>query len=209
MGSLAIALLLVLQGALPASAAERSILLLTPTTADARLDASHEAIRYWNEMLAELGVETRLGEPEVLVESPVARALENYARQVSTRAARLPAGDYEPNAPEALTSLDADIVVLLSRQDIMSFTWPMPRVDPPRYFVVIRSVRGPDRDDAMVSRHVVAHELGHTIGLVHNDDPHALMCGSCQPLTAESDDTGFLPLTDVDRARLVELHSAR
>ena len=162
----AIALLLVLQGAwpAPASAAERSILLLTPTAADARLDASHEAIGFWNEILAGVGVETRLAEPQIVVESSVARALENYARRIATRAGRLPAGDFEPAPPEALTRLDADIVVLLSRQDIMSFTWPLPRVDPPRYFVVIRSVRGPDRGDAMVTRHVVAHELGHAIG---------------------------------------------
>ncbi len=146
-----IALLLVLGGALPASAAERSILLLTPTAADARFDALHEAIRFWNETLADLGVETRLAKPHVVVESPVARALENYARRISQGAGRLPAGDAGPDPPGELTSLDADIVVLLSRQDILSFAWPMPTVDSPRYFVVIRSVRGPDRDDALVS----------------------------------------------------------
>ena len=206
MRSNTIVLLLVLSCAAPAAAAERSILVLTPTAADARLAASYEAIRHWNDLLEDLGVATRLAAPQIVVGSSSARAVENYARLIAQRAFRLPAGDAEPRPPDALTNLDGDIVVLLSRQDIMSFTWPMPQVDPPRHLVVIRSVRGPDRDDAMVSRQVVAHELGHAIGLGHNNDPHALMCGPCQPLTAESDDTGFLPLTDGDRARLVELH---
>ena len=131
---------------------------------------------------------------------------ENYARQVAQRATRLPAGDAEPPPPAALVDLDADIVVLLSRQDILSYTWPLPRVSPRRYLVVIRAVRGPYRTDAMVTRHVVAHELGHALGLDHNAEPHTLMCGPCQPLTAEPDATGFLPLTVGDRARLVELH---
>ena len=74
---------------------------------------------------------------------------------------------------------------------------------------MIRLARGLDRGDAMVSRHVVAHELGHALGLLHNESPHTLMCGPCQPLTSEPDETGFLPLTDAERARLVAFHGRR
>lgn len=189
-----------------AAAADRSVVVLAPSADDDRLEPAQEAIAFWNARLAELGVATRLAEPRVVVASPVARSVENYARSVAQRGVRLPGGEAEPDAPEELTGLAADIVLLLSRQDILSYTWPLPRIDPPRYLVVIRAVRGPDRGDAMVSRHVVAHELGHALGLLHNEHPDTLMCGPCQPLLSEPDDTGFLPLTDAERARLVELH---
>ena len=202
-------MLLVAWTALPVGAAQTTVVVLAPTAADDRIDPSSTAIAFWNDRLAELGVETALSDPEVVIDSPVARALENYARQVATRSVGLPGGSYEPAPPAALTNLEGDIIVLLSRQDIMSFTWPMPQVSPPRYFVVIRAVRGPYRNDPMVSRHVVAHELGHALGLKHNAEPHTLMCGPCQPLTAEPDATGFLPLTDRDRARLRDLHGPR
>ena len=117
--------------------------------------------------------------------------------------------DLEPMVPSELKQLDADIVLVLSRQDIMSYAWELPRIESGRHLVVIRQVRGPDRGDPMVSRHVIAHEVGHTLGLLHNADPHTLMCGPCQPLTAESDNRGFLPLTDSERNALREWYALR
>ena len=192
-----------------AAAADRSILVLAPSAEDDRIEPAREAVAFWNDRLEELGVDVRLTGPRVVVASPIARTVENYARRVAQRGVRLPGGEAEPDAPRELTGLDADIVVLLSRQNILSYTWPLPRTAPPRYLVVIRLARGLDRGDAMVSRHVVAHELGHALGLLHNESPHTLMCGPCQPLTSEPDETGFLPLTDAERARLVAFHGRR
>ena len=59
---LAIALLTGSLWALPVAAAEQSIMPLTPTATADRLAPSHEAIGYWNDMLADSPAERcRLG----------------------------------------------------------------------------------------------------------------------------------------------------
>ena len=50
-------------------------------------------------------------------------------------------------------------------------------------------------------RNVVAHELGHVLGLEHNRDFTTLMCGrpaSCRPAAFASDTLHFFPLTAGD-----------
>jgi hypothetical protein len=58
-----------------------------------------------------------------------------------------------------------------------------------------------------VARNAVAHELGHVLGLPHNDDPSTLMCGRpapCRPTAFASDTDHFFPLTADDERELRE-----
>ena len=169
-----------------------------------------EAVAFWNHTLSDLELGVRLREAELIIASTDSRALENYARQVSQRGGRLPRGAAGPEPPRELTDLQADVVVLLSRQPLMPFAWPLPSSGgSPGYFVAIRTVEPKRPGDHKVLRNVIAHELGHTLGLTHNRATATLMCGPCSSAAAEDNPQEWLPLTASDRARLRALHAAQ
>jgi predicted Zn-dependent protease len=101
----------------------------------------------------------------------------------------------------------------------MPFAWPLDRWSDaggattasglPRYFVAIRAVQPKRSGDDKVLRNVIAHELGHTLGLTHHRATATLMCGPCSSLAAEDNPQEWLPLTAADRERLRALHAAQ
>jgi hypothetical protein len=75
--------------------------------------------------------------------------------------------------------------------------------------VMIRSDRVPPLSMPNVARNVIAHELGHAIGLGHNSDPAMLMCGRparCRPDVFASSTPRYFPLTSTDRANLLAMY---
>ena len=185
---------------------EHRVVIIAYDTNDVRLPMALDAIAFWNDVMADLGLDVRLVE-ELHIASPVTRALENYARSISQRAGRLRGGPGEPDAPAEITDFGVQAVLLLSRQDLMSFAWPLPRY--PGHFVAIEEDRTAMAFNPNIARNIIAHEIGHTLGLRHNRDPTTLMCGPCRTHELAVDRPEYMRLTERDRRRLIERYASR
>jgi hypothetical protein len=104
-----------------------------------------------------------------------------------------------------LTDVPADVVIVLSGTDLISFSvrWR----EGSRGVAAIRRADIPPLSLPNTVRNVIAHELGHVLGLDHNADTTTLMCGRpspCRPAVFASDSARFFPLTAGDERRIAE-----
>jgi hypothetical protein len=178
----------------------RRVVIITASSADARLAAARDAIAFWNGTLSDLGVTERLSETGLIVNAPVSRPLETYTRQIWRLAGRSVPPEWDPPPPPALLEIDADIVVFFSKQQIFSFAWPF--ANRTRFFIGISTDADPPLDQPNVTRNVIAHEFGHTFGLEHNGNTATLMCGPCERLVYRSEQPTFFPLSPAEHQRL-------
>ena len=165
---------------------------------DPRLALVRDAVAFWNQTLGGLGSGFRLG--------AVARQEGSLPDDLIMALHDSTLNGMHPPFPERLGSIPGDIVVTLSDADFISFSthWPIGRG-----LVAIRSIGLYPMTLPNVARNVIAHELGHAIGLAHNSDPTMLMCGRpapCRPMAFQSATEHYFPLTGDEKALLLQLY---
>lgn len=169
---------------------------------DRRIQLALEAVDFWNRQLAEIGTPFRLG---AVIHTPEQVPLDYLARLSAAVLKREP----RPDVPDRVRKLPGDIIVAMSDGDFISFSTGLRPGE--KVLVGIRSDRFVPLSLPNVARNVIAHELGHAIGLGHNDDRTKLMCGRpapCRPDAFQSAEEKFFPLTQEEKAFLLKLYAS-
>jgi hypothetical protein len=170
---------------------------------DPRVPLVDEAVDFWNRTFAEIGSAMRIGTVTRIEQAVPGDALQMLSNSM------VGARPGPVFIPPALRNLPGDITIVLSDSDLVSFAGPFD--EHRKRVVAIRGNAFAPINQPNVARNVIAHELGHVLGLGHNSDPATLMCGRpapCRPGVFRSQEPKFFPLTDEEKRLLLALYPA-
>jgi len=164
---------------------------------DFRIPAVDDAVSFWNRELAKLMISFRLGS--------VTRVVGVIPRDELRALSMTPMKGDISELPESIRGVDGDVVIAMSDGDFRSFAFRPAIVQ--KAVVAIRIYPNTGKRGYIFA---IAHELGHVIGLRHNTDPVALMCGppaSCwtEPAALRYESL----LTEADKIALLKLYPPR
>jgi hypothetical protein len=167
---------------------------------DPRIPAAREAVSHWNNEFRRLGRQFHLEAAAVRNDS----VPDELLRAASGEAPR-GGGSATDQLLAKLSGVPGGIVIALSHTDLISFSVPWRAAS--LGVVGVRRSDIPPLSMPNTVRNVVAHELGHVLGLSHNIDSKTLMCGRpapCRPAAFASDSVRFFPLTARDEQQIRE-----
>ena len=162
--------------------------------ADPRIPTAREAIAFWNGEFRRLGRRIHFDSGTIRADS-----IPDDMLRAASGEAMMGFGPAISRLLGAFHEATGDVAIVLSNTDLISFSvrWK----EGSRGVAGIRRSDIPPLSRPNTLRNVIAHELGHVLGLNHNEDATTLMCGRpapCRPAAFASDTARFFPLTHSD-----------
>jgi hypothetical protein len=172
---------------------------ISAAAGDRRIQLAQEAVDFWNQELEEIGTPFRLGAIIHTTESvPLDYLVALSAAVIEQRR--------HPQMPESLKEMSGDVIIAFSDGFFVSFCAPLPSGVT---LIGIRNCEASPLNLPNVARNLIAHELGHAIGLGHNNDFTKLMCGrpaACRPPDFHCEIEQFFSITEHEKASLSKLY---